>query len=1477
KRLLTDPFGVASAQFQLAEEINIGTYKLRASLAETEQLKPNVQEKNFTVTRYVLPKFKIDIRHLDNNNENGVEEQKNYYAPGETVSGYIQANYLFGKPITGARVDIKLLTPNNSLTPPPPIDSENVGGQPNLTDDSGRCHFSVKIPEVLAGSNYTQDKAVLALQVEVTDSANHRESRTEKISVFNKAIVVTAIPEGGSMIPGLINRIYLLTSYPDGKPAQTRINCATHAITTSTDKNGIAVLEINGHVTNLLLLITDINGKTVYTNVSFNSRQAQEHNLLVRTDRALYRVGDSLDIDITSTKLYGSVYVDLIKEGQTIFTKSLELLGGKARTSLNLTPDLCGTLQVRAYIFGQQANLISDQRLILVETADELLISAATSKASYLPGEEAQIDITVRDPYGQPKVAVLDVQAVDEAVFQLSEKQPGLEKVFLYLEKELLASHYQVPFFEPKDIFLNVNETKSLASRENVARFLLAAANQVGVYSLDKEYGKTESTAKYDEYLAKYQELAEKKVARLAHAVSKYYRDMYQSAEDLNVDIANALAAGYIKEQDILDNWGNPIKFDGYNEGQQDYYYTVMSDLEGQFSSQVPLYRIKTHLPGPPDQQPYIGQLRFSRLPATQHSAQIKGQILKDSHRPLSGAMVRLILNGKSINVKTDFNGNFIFDNLNPGAYTINISASGYFSKTYPQLQLNVGDQIEVELALYRDVEITKLLTQAEAMADPSLVFFSSGQGIVGGVEGGVVGGVVGGVLGGTGAAIAGSNINSEIKVRSYFPETLYVNPTVITDQQGHATVRFPVADSITTWRLSMLASTKQGNLGSATTGIEVFQDFFIDLALPVSLTQGDIISVPVTIYNYLNDRQDIRLNLQLGDSFTLENDVAVKHVIVNAHDVAVTSYRIRALRIGKDDITVSAKLQNHQSKTAGDAISRQIEVLPNGESKEIVVNGQLNNSVAKEIIFPANAIADASKLLVKVYPTPFSQVVEGLDSLIRLPYGCFEQTSSTTYPNVLALDYMRTTKHITAEIAAKAESFISIGYQRLVTFEVSGGGFSLYGRAPANKMLTSYGLMEFSDMSKVYEVDPRLIQRTQEWLVAQQSIDGSWQAESGYYTGNATTNHNYHMLTTAYIAWALAYSGYQGIAIERAKAFLENNLSSTVDSYTLAIIANFAIDTKLDRKWTETIMQSLLLRVNESEKIASWTTNDQTPTYARGYMAEIETTALVAQVLVKWGKNPLLTNKALQFLIEKKDSYGTWYSTQATVFALKALLLDQQRDNTRPATGIVTITVNGQPVRVFAITRDNNDLLHQFDLKEFTSQGRNLVEITLQGGGRLLYQIVGRYYQEWQLSQANNNDKSLTLDMKYDHTTLAQNETVTVTATARNNLSRDINQAIIDLGIPPGFEVISEDFERLISNSNIGKLGHITKYQLAGRQVILYLDGLTANNVLTFKYRMRPKYAIKAKTIAAKFYEYYNPKVQTIVTPIAIEVTSSH
>ena len=101
-------------------------------------------------------------------------------------------------------------------------------------------------------------------------------------------------------------------------------------------------------------------------------------------------------------------------------------------------------------------------------------------------------------------------------------------------------------------------------------------------------------------------------------------------------------------------------------------------------------------------------------------------------------------------------------------------------------------------------------------------------------------------------------------RLRQWFPETLLWLPELITDDQGHAQLELDLADSITTWRLSAGAVTADGGLGAGQSPIRVFQPFFVDINLPVSLTLGDEATVPVVVYNYLdkppNRRTPIRL-----------------------------------------------------------------------------------------------------------------------------------------------------------------------------------------------------------------------------------------------------------------------------------------------------------------------------------------------------------------------------------------------------------------------------------------------------------------------------------------------------------------------------------------------------------------------------------------------------------------------------------------
>jgi len=731
--------------------------------------------------------------------------------------------------------------------------------------------------------------------------------------------------------------------------------------------------------------------------------------------------------------------------------------------------------------------------------------------------------------------------------------------------------------------------------------------------------------------------------------------------------------------------------------------------------------------------------------------------------------------------------------------------------------------------------------------------------------------GLGGGYGSGFGGNIGGG-LARETHVRSDFPEALYINPEIITDDHGEASIVIPIADSITTWRMAMIASTKTGELGSGTSSLKVFQDFFVDLDLPVTLTQGDRVTIPVAIYNYSGARGDVTLSLQPEQGVSLVDDKADKRVSVAPSEVGSSQFTVQANHIGKFKLTLSARMKGTVERQ--DVVVREIEVVPNGREHDAVFNGRLDSpgteTVTQKVEFGRDAIPEANKILVRLYPGPLSQVVEGMDSLLSMPNGCFEQTSSSTYPNVLALDYMKRTKKLTPEIHVKAEGYIANGYQRLLTFEVPSGGFSWFGNAPANKILTAYGLMEFSDMAKVYDVDARLIQRTSNWLIGQQLADGSWKPDTQFINEGATNRFNSDALRiTAYIAWALESTGYRGPALEKALQFLSAHLERKPDSYTLAVLANFATGYSKDEAFTGQVLQMLLDARVENENQAWWNA-EQTGVYSTGESASIETTGLAAQALLRWHRSPALARKALAYLAAKKGASGAWGTTQATIMALRAML-QASEEGSSDVRGTVEITLNGKAANKLELTVDNNDLFHQFVLNGADAANADDVGIRFDGTGSLTYQVVARSYVPW---EAKQESEPLSIDIAYDRTKLAQNDTVVATARIRSNMTKTANMVMVDLGIPPGFELESEDLQQYQETSAGLKDGRLEKFNLTATQAILYFNALAPQSEIAIRFRLRAKYPIRARSFESRVYEYYDPAVSAIAKPAEFEVS---
>jgi hypothetical protein len=461
----------------------------------------------------------------------------------------------------------------------------------------------------------------------------------------------------------------------------------------------------------------------------------------------------------------------------------------------------------------------------------------------------------------------------------------------------------------------------------------------------------------------------------------------------------------------------------------------------------------------------------------------------------------------------------------------------------------------------------------------------------------------------------------------------------------------------------------------------------------------------------------------------------------------------------------------------------------------------------------------------------------------------------------------MQSTGQASPEVQMTAEKYVGTGYQRLLTFEVPGGGFSLFGNPPAEAFLTAYGLMEFNDMAKVYPVDPALIQRTAQWLLDQQDVDGTW-SDRGY---SEHWRIDSKPPTTAFITWSLIEAGYEDTPqVGQAISYLREFGLQQEDAYGLALIANALAVYDPDNSMTQAVVDRLYgMRVEEGD-VVYWEADLASFMGATGDSGSIEATALAAIALMRANAHPDAVSGALAYLIQGKDSWGTWSTTQATILSLKAMLLANQETGQAEGPATVRVSLNKEQTQEIVIDDINSDIVHLVTFERgFSPSGANRVQIELEGGGNLMYQVATRYYLPWdQVPMLEMMGELMTIDVDYDRTALAVNDTLSVDVGVKLNQPGIVKMALIDLGVPPGFTVLTEDLSRLVEQ------GVIARYELTGRQIIIYLEDFSSESPLRFSYRMRARFPMRAQTPPSSAYDYYNPADLTMRAPLEMVVS---
>ena len=120
-----------------------------------------------------------------------------------------------------------------------------------------------------------------------------------------------------------------------------------------------------------------------------------------------------------------------------------------------------------------------------------------------------------------------------------------------------------------------------------------------------------------------------------------------------------------------------------------------------------------------------------------------------------------------------------------------------------------------------------------------------------------------------------------------------------------------------------------------------------------------------------------------------------------------------------------------------------------------------------------------------------------------------------------MAQQYFQSHSGVDPKLVAAAREKLDAGYKRLVGFECTEKGYEWFGENPGHEALTAYGLLHFTDMAQVRDVDAAMLERTRAWLLKQRDGKGGFERKRrALHTWIEDKDSS-----DAYITWALLES----------------------------------------------------------------------------------------------------------------------------------------------------------------------------------------------------------------------------------------------------------------------------------------------------------------------------------------------------------------
>ena len=204
----------------------------------------------------------------------------------------------------------------------------------------------------------------------------------------------------------------------------------------------------------------------------------------------------------------------------------------------------------------------------------------------------------------------------------------------------------------------------------------------------------------------------------------------------------------------------------------------------------------------------------------------------------------------------------------------------------------------------------------------------------------------------------------------------------------------------------------------------------------------------------------------------------------------------------------------------------------------------------------------------------------------------------------------------------------------------------------------------------------------------------------------------------------------------------------------------------------------------------------------------------------------------------------------------MRALLTAESEGGPKSGT-TVTAQVEGHSSKSVRFDDDNTGAMHLISFREAARKGDMHLMFDVDTDSRIACQIITKYYMANDPAP-QEKERVLEIVSDYGRRELDVNDMLTVQLSLRYHRTTAAPMTMVDLGIPPGFEIDIRSLQDLVAT------GVISHFEIRGQQASLYFEQIPGSGQVTrLSYRLRARYPVRVRTPANIVYQYYEPEIR--------------